>query len=324
VRDLLFLNEGNGPNGHARFREVGREAGIDPPPYDHSLGAVFTDLNGDGRLDLYVANDEDPNRDYVNVPAPGTRLGFRFVDRARSAELADPNAGMGIAQGDYDGDGRPDLLVTNSRGQGHAVFRSRGRAFTSGREAFAAAFGTNFTGWGDSWVDLNNDGRLDLVLANGAIPVTSLARDAGPVQVLENLHGTFANATALVGAGGLVRTNGRGLAAADFDNDGHMDVAVNSVGGRLVLLRGTGGSGHWLEVSLRRFAPGAVVTALLPDGRRLVRVVTAGSSYLSSEDPRVHFGLGAATEVARLTIRYPGGRTTRLTAVAADRIVSAP
>src|SRR6185437_7044736 len=113
VRDELFLNEGNGPSGRARFREVGRQAGLDPPPYDHSLGAVFTDLNGDGRLDLYVANDEDPNRYYVNVPAPG--LGFRFVDRARSSGLADRNAGMGVALGDYNGDGRPDLLVSNSR-----------------------------------------------------------------------------------------------------------------------------------------------------------------------------------------------------------------
>jgi hypothetical protein len=321
VRDLLFLNEGNAPDGRARFREVGRQAGADPPPYDHSLGAVFTDLNGDGRLDLYVANDEDPNRYSVNVPAPG--LGFRFVDRARRSGLADGNAGMGIAVGDYNGDGRPDLLVSNSRGQGHAVFRSRGASFADGRPAFAAAFGTNFTGWGDSWVDLDNDGNLDLVLANGAIPVTRPASDAGPVQVLENLHGRFANATGLVGLGKLAR-NGRGVAAADFDNDGHMDVAVNSVDGRLVLLRGSGGSGHWLEVRLPRFAPGAVVTALLPDGRRLTREVVAGSSYLSSEDPRVHFGLGRATTIVRLTVRYPGGRTTRLTRVAADRIVSAP
>ena len=152
VRDLLFLNEGNGPNGRARFREVGRRAGIDAAPYDHSLGAVFTDLNGDGRLDLYVANDEDPNRWYVNVSAPG--LGFRFVDRARSAGIADPNAGMGIAAADFSGDGRSDLFVTNSRGQGHAVFRSRGASFANGQPAFAAAFGTNFTGWGASWVDL--------------------------------------------------------------------------------------------------------------------------------------------------------------------------
>ena len=85
-----------------------------------------------------------------------------------------------------------------------------------------------------------------------------------------------------------------------------------------------GGSGHWLEVKLPRFAPGAIVTAVLPDGRRLVREVLAGSSYLSSEDPRVHFGLGGATQVTQLIVRYPGGKTTRLTGVAADRIVSAP
>ena len=325
VRDLLFLNEGNGPNGRARFREVGRQAGIDKAPYDHSLGAVFTDLNGDGRLDLYVANDEDANRYYVNVAAPRRHdrgLGFRFVDQARRRGLADGNAGMGIAEGDFNVDGRSDLLVSNSRGQGHAVFRSRGASFANGQAAFATAFGTNFTGWGASWVDLNNDGKLDLVLANGAIPVTNLARDAGPVQVLENLDGAFANATALVGLGGNARTNGRGIAAADFDNDGHVDVAINSVGGKLVLLRGTGGTGHWLEVKLPRFAPGAVVTAVLPDGRRLVDVVHAGSSYLSSEDPRVHFGLGRATK-ASVTVRYPGGRTTVLKDVAADRIVTA-
>jgi hypothetical protein len=194
--------------------------------------------------------------------------------------------------------------------------------FTDARAPFTAALGSR-TGWGDSWVDLDNDGNLDLVLANGAIPVTRPASDAGPVQVLENVHGRFANATGLVGLGRLAR-NGRGLAAADFDNDGHMDVAINSVDGRLVLLRGSGGSGHWLEVRLPRFAPGAVVTALLPDGRRLTREVVAGSSYLSSEDPRVHFGLGGATTVVRLTVRDPGGRTARLAHVAADRIVSAP
>jgi hypothetical protein len=322
VRDLLFLNEGNGPNGRARFREIGRQAGIDRAPYDHSLGAVFTDLNGDGRLDLYVANDEDPNRWYVNEAAPG-RLGFRLVDRARSAGLADPNAGMGIAAGDFSGDGRTDLLVSNSRGQGHAVFRSGASSFANGQGAFATAFGTNYTGWGASWIDPNNDGNLDLVLANGAIPVTNLAGDAGPVQVLENVGGEFANATSLVGLGTDNRINGRGIAAADFDNDGDVDVAVNSVGGRLVLLRATGARGHWFEVKLPRFAPGAVVTAVLPGGRRLVEEVHAGSSYLSSEDPRIHFGLGRAAEVRTLTVRYPGGRTTVLRDVPADRIVTA-
>ena len=341
VRDLLFLNEGNSPDGRAHFREVGRQVGLDPSPYDHSLGAVFTDLNGDGRLDLYVANDLDPNRYYVNLLAPrleasqakpakpgrktGTPsasrgLGFRFVERARSMGLADRNAGMGIAEGDFNSDGRQDVFVSNSRGQGHAAFGSRGDRFTNAQPSFATAFGTNLTGWGDSWVDLDHDGKLDLVLANGAIPITNLVKDAAPIQVLENLGDEFADAAALVGADKLPKVNGRGVAAADFDNDGHVDLAINSVGGKLMLLRGSGGSGHWLEVKLPRFAPGAVVTVVLPDGRRLVREVHAGSSYLSSEDPRVHFGLGTAASVRELKVRYPGGRATRIADVAVDQV----
>jgi hypothetical protein len=138
--------------------------------------------------------------------------------------------------------------------------------------------------------------------------------------VLENLPGQFANATSLVGLADLPRFNGRGVAAADYDNDGHVDLAINSIGGRLVLLRSTGGSGHWLEVKLPRFAPGAIVTAVLPDGRRLVSEVHAGSSYLSSEDPRVHFGLGGATKVGKLDVRYPDGSTTTIANIPADRI----
>src|SRR5205085_12168856 len=109
--------------------------------------------------------------------------------------------------------------------------------------------------------------------------------------------------------------------AADVDNDGRMQIAVNTIGGKLVLLRPSGPVGHWLDVELARFAPGAVVTAQLPDGRTLTRAVVAGSSYLSSEDPRVHFGLGAATSVTTLTVRYPWGGESTLPDVHADRIV---
>ena len=321
-RDLLYLNEGNDSRGHSRFKDVSLEAGIERHHVDHSLGAAFTDVNGDGRPDLYVANDLDPNRLYIN--APGGRLGFHFVEEGRYRGVADPRAGMGVAAQDYTGDGRPDIFVTNSRGQGHAAFRSTAAPmFRNAQPTFARAVGPDATGWGASWVDVKNDGLLDLVLANGAIPVTNLKRDAGPIQVIGNLGGgRFADASSALGLRPGPLVDGRGVAAADYDNDGRVDVAVNSIGGKLILLHNTGASGHWLEVALSPLAPGALVTAVLPDGRRLVHQVEAGSSYLSSEDPRVHFGLGKAAMVKELVVRWPGGRVTSLQDVAADRILT--
>ena len=322
VRDLLYLNEGG-----RRFREVGKAAGIEPRVVEHGLGAVFTDVDGDGRLDLYVANDADPNRLYLNVARPGAPLGFRLVERAKRERLDDPNAGMGIAAGDYSRDGREDLFVSNSRKQLHAVFRTAGTTggslYADARPDFVAALGKTFTGWGVAWADLDLDADLDLVLANGAVPVTDLKKDAERAQVLENLGaGDFANARALAGALANRPLNARGLAAADYDDDGDLDLAISSIAGRLVLLESSGAKGHWLEVDVSRFAPGTTVTAVLPGGQRLVREVHAGSSYLSSEDPRVHFGLGKARTVRELVVRYPGGRTVRRTGVRADRLVT--
>jgi hypothetical protein len=338
VRDLLYLNVGRDRKGHSKFREVGVQAGLEAARFDHSLGAVFSDFDGDGRLDLYVANDGDPNRLYQNIAWPGGRkadpagLGFRFEERAASAGVADPSAGMGVAAADFNGDGRTDLFISNSRGQGHAVYTGRqpiasGSSFDDVRAAFSSAFGKTFTGWGASWVDLDLDGSPDLVLTNGGIPVTNLARNAEPIQVLENMGAPpgsaprFTDGTALVGGYDLPRIVGRGLTIADFDNDGRMDIAINTVGGKLQLLRPTGAVGHWLAVRLARFSPGAIVTAVLPDGRHLVREVQAGSSYLSSEDPRVHFGLGSATSVSQLIVRYPGGHTVERSNLSSDRIV---
>jgi Na+-translocating ferredoxin:NAD+ oxidoreductase RnfD subunit len=321
-RDLLYLNEGPDAHGHWRFRDVAQRAGIERGHVDHGLGAVFADVNSDGRPDLYVANDLDPNRLYVNEP--GGPLGFHFVEAGRADHVTDSNAGMGVAAQDYSGDGRADLFITNSRSQGHAAFRTTNRSvFSDVQGAFAPAVGTNGTGWGVSWVDLANNGRQDLVLANGAIPVTDLKTDAAPIQVVRNMGGgRFADASAAAGLRPGPLVNGRGVAAADYDNDGRVDLAVNSIGGKLILLHNTGASGHWLEVSLTKFAPGAVVTAVLPDGSRQVRQIEAGSSYLSSEDQRVHFGLGNATKLKQLNVRWPGGKVTRGTNVAADQILS--
>jgi Na+-translocating ferredoxin:NAD+ oxidoreductase RnfD subunit len=324
VRDLLYLNE-----GHGRFREVGVAAGLEASNFAHGLGATFLDVNGDGRPDLYVANDEDPNQLYVNVPWPGgakadpAGLGFRFENRAATSGVADPYAGMGIA---VDGAaGSPlDLFVTNSRHEPSAAFSSTtSSSFANARPDFDPALGTGFAGWGDSFVDLANSGRPDLVLATGGIPVTNLDKDAGTVKVVAPLAGEqvtqYGVAPGVSPAG--VRVNGRGLAAADVDNDGRMEIAVNSIGGKLLLLKPTGPAGHWLDVKLSRFSPGAVVTVDLGK-ERLSQEVRAGSSYLSSEDGRIHFGLGSAPRVERLTVRYPGGRDVVLHDLRADRIVN--
>ena len=186
--------------------------------------------------------------------------------------------------------------------------------FNDVRAEFAPAVGANLTGWGDSWVDLNNDGVLELLIANGAIPITNLTKDAAPVQVLVQRNGRFVDAGLLRG----VRMNGRGLAAADYDNDGRVDVAINSIGGPLVLLHNTGPSGHWLEVDVQPFSPGAIVTLVRSDGHRDVREVHAGSSYLSSEDPRIHFGLGTSSP-RELIVRYPDGTVKKFENVPADQ-----
>jgi Na+-transporting NADH:ubiquinone oxidoreductase subunit NqrB len=323
VRDLLYLNEGG-----ERFKEVGEQAGLEASAFRHGLGATFTDVNGDGRPDVYVANDEDPNQLYVNIRWPGgasadpTSLGFRFEERAAVDGAADPYAGMGVATS-VAPDGRLGLFVTNSRNEPSAAYVQRATgAFASSRRRFDPALGTAFAGWGATWVDFANSGTPSLLLAAGAIPVTSLSADAEAVRVLAPVNGrtSFGNAKGVIAAKGM-RLNGRGAAAADVANDGRMDVAINTIGGDLVLLHPSGPAGHWLDVQLSRFAPGAVVTAVLPDGRRLTRIVQAGSSYLSSEDQRVHFGLGAATSVRSLTVRYPwGGRSLRSN-VAVNRVM---
>jgi Na+-translocating ferredoxin:NAD+ oxidoreductase RnfD subunit len=327
LRDLLYLNQGVARNGRPTFREVGMAAGVERKQVGHGLGAVLFDYDDDGRLDLYVANDADPNQLYRNVPRSGG-LGFRLVEIARAEAVDDPNAGMGIAAADFNLDGMTDLFVTNARGQLHASYRSRprgkaGPSFVDARPELAAVLGARATGWGTSWADLDLDGDLDLVVANGAIPVVDLAKDAQRVQVLENLGnaGRFAQVAPAVGLGGLPKVNGRGLAAADFDNDGDVDAAINSIGGKLMLLRNEAPRRHWLEVRLTEFAPGAIVTAMLPGGRRLVREVRAGSSYLSSEDQRTHFGLGDATRIRMLEVHLPDGRVVRRANVPADRIV---
>jgi hypothetical protein len=338
VRDLLFLNNGPSPGGRVTFREVGVQAGLEATGYEYGLGATFTDFDRDGDLDLYVANDTNPNRLYENVPWPGGAqadpdgLGFRFEERAGSAGVADPNAGMGVAVADYDADGRSDIFVTNARLQAHAVYRSQAPgdnepSFADAKADFGFDSSRGSTGWGASWGDLDLDTDLDLLVANGDVPVTDLVADAEPPQVFENLtaqgfRSRFVERSEQVGLREIGPLLARGSAAADYDNDGDLDVAVAQIGRPLVLLENTVVGGHWLEVQLEGFQPGAEVTAVLPDGRELRREVRAGSSYLSSEDPRCHFGLGQARKVSALVVRWPGGGVTRLTDVPVNQLVA--
>jgi ASPIC/UnbV protein/VCBS repeat protein len=334
-RDLLFVSQGPDGSGRATFREVGAEAGLEVAGFEYGLGALFSDLEQDGDLDLYLVNDTNPDRLYENVPWPGgaeadpAGLGFRFEERAAAAGVADPGAGMGVAAGDYDGDGRSDLVVTNARGQVHGVFASRPPdenepSFADVRSDLGIDL-EGATGWGVSWADLDLDTDLDLVLANGHVPVTDLAADSEPLQAFENLAaqgkaGRFEDVGSAIGLDEVGPLLGRGSAAADYDNDGDLDLAVVALGGSLVLLENTGAAGNWLEVQLDGFDPGAEVTVVLPDGRELRREVQAGSSYLSSEDPRSHFGLGDASRVS-LVVRWPGGRVARVDGVAANQLV---
>jgi hypothetical protein len=327
-RDLLFLNEGG-----RRFRELGREAGLEVVRFGYGLGVVLADFERDGDLDVHLANDTNPNRLYENVPWPGgvaadpAGLGFRFEERAAAAGVADPGAGMGVAVADWDADGRADIFVSNSRGQGHALYRSNPPDANDPSFADAQANAgidlERSTGWGASWADLDHDTDLDLALANGYIPVTDLRRDAEPLQVFRNLladgrDGRFEESRAVRGLGRFVA---RGSAVADYDNDGDLDVAVLPLGRPLALLDNRGAAGSWLEVALEGSPPGAEVTVTLPDGRKLRRELAAGSSYLSSEDPRLHFGLGNPGVVREVRVRWPDGDETVLRNVEANRIL---
>ncbi|MGH3083672.1 MAG: CRTAC1 family protein, partial [Gaiellaceae bacterium] len=336
VRDLLFLNEGSGDGGRTTFREVGADAGLEVVKFAHGLGVVLTDVDLDDDLDIYLANDTEPDRLYKNVAWPGGEkadpagLGFRFEEVAAQAGVADPGAGMGVASGDYDGDVLPDLFVTNLRGQGHGVFRTGDAelpppSFTDDRLVFGPDLFTG-SGWGVSWADLDLDTDLDVVLVNGHVPLTDLTEDAQMPQAFEN--GTaqgdvalFTDASKSIGIADVGRLNARGSAVADYDSDGDLDVAIAVVGGPLLLLENRGEGGRWLEIELARFAPGTRVTVTLPNGAKLVREAQAGSSYVSSEDPRLHFGLGTASEVKSVEVTWPGGAETRLENVEANQLL---
>ncbi|MCH8337989.1 MAG: VCBS repeat-containing protein [Chloroflexi bacterium] len=339
--DRLYINEGLAADGTVTFREVTAASGL--VRQERALGALLSDLDGDGDLDLYISNDGQPNRLYANEPWPGgsdadpTGIGFRFIDLVDSADVGDSGSGMGIAGGDYDGDGLIDLFVTNwdteinalyrneSAQEGHLTFR-----YSTYRIGIRG-LGNNMTGWGASWLDLDQDTDLDLLVVNGHVPITDLSTDAQLVRFYLNRSwnlegepgraGQFVEWTEPAGLKDVGPLHARGSAVADYDNDGDLDVAINTIGGSVVLLQNDGRHGNWLQVSFSGFCPGARGVLTLPDGRRLVREVYAGSSYLASEDPRLHFGLGASDVIPQLRLLLPDGRSLLFESLGANQVL---
>ena len=320
LRDLLFINEGLDHTGRARFREVGELAGLKTSEFEYGLGALLSDLDADGDLDLYIANDTNPNRLYMNIPWPGGKaadpagVGFRFEEVGGAVRVDDTHSGMGVAGGDYDNNGLFDLLVTNMGNQVHSVYRNQSTGQDLAFQDFSGLFnleGIESTGWGSSWGDFDLDTDLDLVIVTGNIPISDLAVDGQITQMFGNLTaqgqpGRFADWTEAAGLMAVGPLIGRGGAAADYDNDGDLDYAINQIGGPLVLLQNNA-KGNWLSVQLDRFAPGTVITIMLPNGQEFQREIHAGSSYHSSEDPRTYFGLGTFEKVLELRVRWWAG-----------------
>jgi hypothetical protein len=324
---VLYHNNGNGT-----FTDVTRQSGA--VATGRSLGAVWCDYDGDGRPDLFVANDNAPNNLFHNEG------GGRFRDVAVAAGVAygpegNAQASMGADFGDFDGDGRPDLLFTNFQYEGAGLYRNSGMRgfFAAADRAGILAATRPVLGFGAGFLDFDNDGRLDLFMVNGHVQdaiqqVDAACSFAQPRQLFRNRgDGAFEDLSTACGPAMTSAAVGRGVAFGDFDNDGDVDILVNNNGGPAMLLCNEVGSHqHWLRVRLmarapNRFAVGARVT-LTAGTSRQVREVRAGNSYASSGDLRLVFGLGTHQQADRVSIRWPGGRETVLRNITVDREVT--
>ncbi len=324
VPNLYFHNEGKG-----RFREMAVEAGI-ANAEGRSLSATFADLNDDGKPDLYVANDVSEGALFVNE---GNGL---FSDRGHEAHVADYRGAMGIAVGDANGDGALDLFVTHWIAEANALYLNKlggGKSRTLDFEDAAERTGlgpvsTDDIAWGTAFLDVDGDGLPDLVVANGStFEETSDPRKLVPMpmRLFRNLgEKGFVDVAPLSGADLTVPRVGRGLAIADVDGDLREEIAVVVNGGKLVLLKAEGGPpNHRIAIRCegRKSNRSAFGTKLVLEagGKRQIREIGAGSSYLSQNAPEAIFGLGSGSKVDLLTVRWPSGATATFRDLAAGR-----
>jgi enediyne biosynthesis protein E4 len=310
----LYHNNGNGT-----FTDVSHSSGVDQL-IGRALGAVALDIDDDGWPDLFVARDASPNLLLINKH-DGT-----FVDRGDEAEVSlDENgvakAGMGVDAGDVLGDGHPAFVVTNFNDEFHSLFVSSGEyPFEDWtRRSHLAALTKSYVGWGVNFLDYDNDGILDLVIANGHLNQVfeivggDVKYKEPPLLLRNNGQAVFEDMQAEAGSAFQKGYNGRGLAIGDFDNDGATDIIFTALDQRPVLLHNNvGASNSWIGFQLigtksNRDAIGAKLTLRSAD-RKLVRWITGGSSYLSTHDNRIIFGLGQQGPPPRsLEIRWPNG-----------------
>ena len=327
--DLLFRNEGDG-----RFTEVGAKAGVSDPHAYFGLGIAWFDYDGDGWPDLYVADDSTPNLLYSNQ-RDGTFKEVAFPMGVAVSDDGGEQGGMGVAVGDYENSGRFAIFKTNFAEEYNNLFRYDGDHFTDmAFRSNTAPASLPYVGWGTAFFDYDNDGWLDIIAVNGHVyPQMDQARlgaSAGYRQRKLLYHnrgnGTFDEVAPEAAPVLAEERVSRGLAVGDLDNDGRLDVVINDLDGSpQVLHNEMARAGHWLLVKLggkglNTDAVGAEVVAKA--GKlRLRRLVQSGTGYLSQDDMRLHFGLGAETKVDSLEVRWPDGSTTRMENVEADRLL---
>jgi hypothetical protein len=327
--DHLFHNNGDGT-----FTDVSVKAGVADREGRYGFASVFVDLDDDGWLDLVVANDSVPNYFYRNKH-DGTFEDVSYLSGFAVNEEGRAQSSMGIAVGDYNRDGRLDLFITTFSDDYKTLYRNDGDAnFTD--VSFKAGLGSPtipFLAWGTGFLDFDNDGLLDLFIANGHVYPVADQRDWGSTwaqrpQLFRNLDGAkFQEVPPASGSGLASVICARGAAFGDLFNDGHIDVVLNNLDSTPTLLRNVVSNGnHWVTLKLvggpksPRDAIGARVF-LTAAGVRQRADVFSGGSYASSSDPRVHFGLGAATKVDKLEILWPSGLREEVALPGVDRIV---
>ncbi len=314
---FLFHNDGNG-----KFTDVSKTSGI-ANALGKSFGAVATDVNNDGWLDLFVANDTTANHLFINK-GNGKFEEIGLASGVGYSDAGSPRSGMGVDAADYDGDGWQDLFVANIDQELFSLYRNE-KDLTFTDQAGEIGQATRLlSGWGLKFFDYDNDGDPDLFLANGHpddMVETQAARVKykEPLVMFENLNGRYKNVSAQSGDVFKKDFPARGASFGDFDNDGWIDVLIINNGEAPVLLRNQGGSGHnWIGLNLvagKGSNPGAVgaIITWTAGGVKRSRLKTSGGSYLASHDPREVLGLGKATKLDSLEIKWPSGKVDKLT-----------